>query len=320
MQKVPKVKSAILDAVANGLSQNPKKLPSWLFYNEKGDQIFQSITKLDEYYPTKAEFEILEKYRKELIRYFSYSHNHFDLIELGPGDGMKTEILLSRLTEAAIPFTYKPIDISENVLFQLQDTLKSKFPSLRMEPAVGKYEDALKRLTDDEEQKVILFLGANIGNYSLGDAQAFLNMMGDSISIADLVLLGFDLKKNPRTVAAAYDDARGVTAEFNLNLLHRLNEELGATFDVNNFIHYPLYDPVSGEARSYLVSIKPQSVYVHSLQKVFTFSAWEAIHTEVSQKYDMRMIKEMSGAAGLEIIATFFDSKQYFCDVLFRKK
>jgi L-histidine Nalpha-methyltransferase len=320
MQKASKIESAIGRAVGNGLSQNPKHLPSWLFYNEQGDQIFQSITRLDEYYPTKSEFEILRKYRNELVKYFSYCHNHFDLIELGPGEGLKTEILLSRLTETAIPFTYKPIDISENVLFQLQDTLKSKFPSLRMEPAVGSYEDGLKRLSQNEEQKVILFLGANIGNFTLSDAGGFLNMIGSVISISDLVLIGFDLKKNPRTIAAAYDDARGVTADFNLNLLHRLNEELGATFDVDNFMHYPLYDPVSGEARSYLVSIKPQSVYIQSLQKVFKFGAWEAIHTEVSQKYDMEMIREMSRAAGLEIIETFFDSKQYFCDVLFRKK
>jgi L-histidine Nalpha-methyltransferase len=320
MQKVSQVQSAIARAVESGLSKNPKQLPSWLFYNEKGDEIFQSIMRLDEYYPTKSEYEILKKHSAELIKYFSYSHNHFDLMELGAGDAMKTEVLLQKLIEKDIPFTYKPVDISENVLFQLQERLKVRFPSLRIEPGVGHFEDALKSVGEEDEHKVILFLGANIGNYSLHDAQVFLNMVGNSMSISDLVLIGFDLKKNPRTIQAAYDDTKGITAEFNLNLLHRLNEELGATFDVNNFIHYPLYDPVLGEARSYLVSIRQQSVYIHALKKVFTFGAWETIHTEVSQKYDMQMIREMSGAAGLEIIETFCDSRQYFCDVLLRKR
>lgn len=313
------VDSAIIEAVDQGLSSTPKSLPSWLFYDEAGDELFQSIMTLPEYYPTRCEHEILEENKRSIANYFAYDHSAFDLIELGAGDAMKTKVLLRQLTASNMEFTYSPVDVSESVLAELQQKLLIEIPELRVHPLVGRYEEAFDRFLSEYSRKVILFLGANIGNYSLHDAQMFLSRLAVTMGVHDLLFIGFDLKKDPRVIQRAYDDTSGVTANFNLNLLRRLNTELGADFKAEQFQHYPSYDPVSGAARSYLVSRIDQEVTIGLLHKKFQFKAWEPVYTEISQKYDDEMITSLSKNAGLEIVDQFTDSRHYFCNVLLRK-
>ena len=306
----------ILRAVDEGLSSTPKSLPSWLFYDETGDKLFQSIMKLPQYYLTRSEYEILQSHKERMLAYFKIKDEPFSLIELGAGDGVKTEVLIQYFVSNNVNFNYLPVDISASVLELLRNKLTSKFPALDVNPLRLHYEDSLKSLTDDQTRKVVLFLGANIGNYTIEGAQHFLYQLAADFTSKDLLLIGFDLKKNPQVILNAYNDPAGVTRQFNMNLLERLNRELDADFKLSNFIHYPVYHPVSGTAESYLISTCDQEIYIDALRKTFTFSAWETIHTEVSQKYDLEMITHMISKAGFEIVDRFFDRKQMFCDVL----
>jgi L-histidine Nalpha-methyltransferase len=309
----PGVASAV-----SGLMGSPKTLPSWLFYDEQGDKLFQEIMALPEYYITRCEYEILHSYKDDLLNYFNHSIKQFQLIELGAGDALKTELLLRHFLSRGVQFVYTPVDISSAVLDQLQTRLHKKLPDLVINPVHANNNDAIESL-NSRQKKIVFFLGANIGNYTKMEASAFLQALSLSFSERDFALIGFDLKKDPHVIERAYNDSQGITRAFNLNLLHRLNRELGANFDVNNFIHYPYYDPQTGAARSYLVSTKDQEVNIRTLQRVIKFQAWESIRTEVSQKYDLLMIEKLVSEAGLEIVDLFFDADHYFCDVLLKK-
>jgi L-histidine Nalpha-methyltransferase len=319
MRRRHTIGSAVLEAVDHGLSSTPKSLPSWLLYDETGDKLFQSIMTLPEYYPTRCEHEILKDNKKSIADYFEYDHSAFNLIELGAGDAMKTKVLLRQLKESNVEFIYNPVDVSAAVLTELQWKLSDEIPELKIRPVVGRYEEFLARSSSEYDRRVILFLGANIGNYNLHDAGTFLDQLSAAMGIHDFLFIGFDLKKDPRVIQQAYDDVKGVTAEFNLNLLRRLNAELGADFKVEQFQHYPFYDPVRGAARSYLVSKMDQQVMIDLLHKKFHFKAWEPLYTEISQKYDHEMIGSLAKSAGFEIVDQFTDGRQYFCSVLLRK-
>lgn len=308
-------------AVADGLSQNPKRLPGWLFYDEKGDELFQSIMKMPGYYLTRCEYEILDVYKDNLLQLFKDRVKSFNLIELGAGDATKTEILLKHFSRHRADFIYTPIDISGSVLQTLETRLKQSIPDLVITPINNSYEHALAEITGNGLRKIFLFLGANIGNFK-GEraAKDFLNDLVAVMSTDDLLLIGFDLKKDPRLIQAAYDDPDGITREFNLNILHRLNRELGANFNIDWFSHYPCYDAQTGILKSYLISKTSQVVHFENMGWQVHFNQWEVIHTEVSLKYDEAMIKTLAGEAGLETVLWFSDANHYFCDVLLKKK
>lgn len=305
-------------AVEQGLGAKHKSLPSWLFYDEKGDRIFQQIMHMPEYYPTRCEYEILDHHKEDLLRYFESQQSPFQLIELGAGDGLKTEILLKYLCSRHVRFTYRPVDISASVLEQLSRRLKKNLPELDIQPVNKSYYDAVGDLHGDEK-KVIFFLGANIGNFTPQEALGFLKNISVHLEGDGLALIGFDLKKDPRIIARAYDDEGGITKAFNINLLRRLNRELDAQFALTQFDHYASYDPETGAARSFLVSLKDQDVLIGALKKIYHFAHWETINTEISQKYDLLMIEKTLSEAGLEIVDLFFDAGHFFCDVLVRK-
>lgn len=311
--------SEIAKWVEEGLSQKPKRLPSWLFYDKAGDRLFQSIMNMPEYYLTPCEYEILGSNKGVLRKIFTDGTNAFNLIELGAGDGFKTEILLKHFSENNTRFIYTPIDVSENVLKDLKLRLLKSLPNLVIQPNHNRYDDALRSLRQDKSRNIFLFLGANIGNFTTGDAIHFLKRIASVMKDGDLLLIGFDLKKDPRLIQAAYDDPHGITRDFNMNLLERLNRELGADFKSETFCHYPFYNPETAQNKSYLVSKIKQNVYIKSVEKSFHFDAWEIIHTEVSQKYDHGMIDTLAAEAGLQIAQHFYDSKRYFSDVLLRK-
>lgn len=306
--------------IKEGLNRSPKTLPSRYFYNDIGDELFQKIMDLDEYYLTRAEFEIFVRQKTEILNAFLGDKESFRLVELGAGDGTKTKVLLAHFMNEQVSFTYSPIDISGSVLESLKEDLKQEIPSLKVEPVVGEYFKALEELSENDDTKeVVLFLGSNIGNFPRKAGIDFLKHVGDNLSQGDMLLIGFDLMKDPRKVLAAYNDKEGVTKAFNMNLLTRINEELGANFDVDGFDHFPTYDPLTGETKSHIVSKKKQQVYIEALGEEFTFDAWEALHTEVSQKYSCKMIEEYADAAGFKIVKNFTDSNNYFVDSLWEK-
>lgn len=307
--------------VQEGLSASPKRLSSKYFYDEEGDRIFQSIMEMPEYYLTRSEFEILEMNKKPLLELFKNGSGRFNLIEFGAGDGLKTKILLRYFTSEQADFRYIPIDISGNVLQLLEEDLKEQLPGLQVEPLQDDYFQALSRLSQRAEcREVVLFLGSNIGNFSESEAIDFLRKLSNNLNAGDLMLIGFDLKKDPELVRKAYNDPAGITRAFNMNLLKRINRELGGDFDLQQFQHYQMYDPQSGEARSFLISRKKQQVYIKELGEKFSFEAWEPVHVEISRKYDLPTIEKYAMHAGFEISELFYDCRHYYVNALWQKK
>ncbi len=303
--------------ILEGLTSTPKRLPSKYFYDKNGDKLFQEIMQLEEYYLTSCEHEILTTYKDTLLHLFNEGDRPFNLVEFGAGDGYKTKILLRYFLEKEIDFEYVPIDISKNVLEILTNNLKEELPDLAVRPIVNDYFSALHNLRSKGRRNIILFLGSNIGNFSQEQAFDFLSRIYSEIKRGDLLLIGFDLKKDPHVILSAYNDAKGITRAFNMNLLHRINRELNAAIDVDKFMHYPVYNPLTGTAKSYLVSAEIQKIEIqgHTIE----LDAWEAIHTEVSQKFAHSDINRMASLTGFTDLENFHDKRQYFVDALWKK-
>lgn len=300
--------------VSVGLSSGQKKLSSRYFYDEVGDKLFQKIMNLDEYYLSRAEHNIFEKQADRVLELMNPKEN-FRIIELGAGDGFKTKTLLSYFTEKHIEFSYSPVDISASVLDTLVLNLKAELPSMHVEPLPGDYFQVLEKLNfNDNEHNVVYFLGSNIGNFLNEPAIDFLSTIRKNLFEGDRMMIGFDLKKEPQKILSAYNDKEGITKAFNLNVLSRINKEMGGTFDLDSFMHYPVYDPRSGECRSYLLSTKDQDVHVESLRTSFHFKKWETIFVEVSKKYDLAEIQLLAESSGFRVVDNLFDDDRQFTD------
>lgn len=306
--------------VRRGLSSEPKFLSSKYFYDDEGSRLFQEIMKLPEYYLTRCELEIFSTQTKRIYETFGAERGgEFDLIELGAGDGAKTSVLVDYFLERNAQFTYVPIDISEEALHFLTEKFTVQFPTLSIQTERGDYFRALETFqSKSKKRKIILFLGSNIGNFGRQQAQDFFAGLRAAMNDADRLFIGFDLQKDPRTILRAYDDPQGVTAEFNLNLLTRINRELGADFNPADFSHYASYHPIEGAARSFLMSRKTQTVSIKALNATFEFAAWEPIFMEISQKYNLAMIEDLARASGFQIAENFFDGKNYYADSLWK--
>ncbi|MTI22589.1 L-histidine N(alpha)-methyltransferase [Fulvivirga sp. RKSG066] len=303
--------------VIKGLSDTPKQLPSKYFYDEKGDKLFQKIMALDEYYLTNSEYEILDTYKSQLLSLFGSDVGKFNLVEFGAGDGYKTKVLLKHFLEKEARFKYVPIDISGNVLNILENSLKKELPDLKVEGIENDYFRALQQLENNGTRNVVLFLGSNIGNFTGDQAFNFLKGLYDGLHRGDMVMIGFDLKKDPSVILKAYDDSEGVTRAFNFNLLDRINKELGANFDLDKFRHFPSYNPQTGTTESYLISTERQQVELQG--QVIDFDPWESIHMEISQKYGMRDVSNLALQAGFTIAQNFYDKNSYYVDSVWRK-
>ena len=303
--------------VAEGLHRAPKTLSSMYFYDDAGSRLFQQIMDLPEYYPTRAEFAIFREHGAAIAAALSPAGGgDFALVELGAGDGAKTKLLLRELLAAGTPFTYAPVDISAGAMTGLVASLKQELPALHVAPVVAAYATALTQLRTRPGSKAVLFLGSNIGNFGPAERLDFLRQLAAPLAPADRLLIGFDLQKDPRRIRAAYDDAQGVTAAFNLNLLARLNRELGADFDLAHWQHYTDYSPLNGAVRSFLVSTRAQSVRMAVLDETFDFAAWEVIHTENSYKFTLPQIEDLAAKAGLRVVEYFTDEATDFADVV----
>jgi dimethylhistidine N-methyltransferase len=310
-----------LNDVDKGLSSTPKYLLSKYFYDKKGDALFVDIMNMPEYYLTRAEFDIFKNQTQNIIEALQLNKNtFFELIELGAGDGTKTKELLKVLDTENYDFNYVPIDISQNALEQLKQSVNKELPNVKTKTKQGDYFNVLASLKQSNHPKIILFLGSNLGNLSDAQAEDFLSKLSDSLRPNDKVLLGLDLIKSRDIVLPAYNDSQGITKRFNLNLLDRINNELGADFDTNAFIHQPEYTEEEGIARSYIVSTTNQNVTVKSLNKTFHFMEGERVHTETSRKYNDSILNSYLKTTSLQVIDKLMDSNTHFADYILDKK
>jgi L-histidine N-alpha-methyltransferase len=302
--------------VMAGLLASPKHLSSKYFYDAIGDKLFQDLMNCAEYYPTNCELEIFSEKTAELGNAMIANGDAFDLIELGAGDATKSSYLLKYLLDQRADFTYLPIDISENIINYLNITLPVVLPGLQITGLNGDYFDMLKKANAaSDKRKVVMFLGSNVGNMPIPEATEFCKEIRKHLSRGDRMLIGIDLKKNPKTVLAAYNDKEGITKKFNLNLLDRINRELNADFNVSQFDHYPTYDPVTGACKSYLISLTDQTVKVNGGENIH-FLKDEYIYMEISQKYTVAQTDELATASGFKTIDHFYDEKKWFMDAV----
>lgn len=302
-----------------GLSERPKRLPSRYFYDDEGSRLFQRIMALPEYYLTACEREILEAHAGSIAE--RIAGRPVDVIDLGAGDGDKTLVLLGELARRGADFRYVPIDISEAAMKAVLAAVEADLPGVRAEGVVSEYVDGIHWLGREREggrRALVLFLGSNIGNFDRPHARALLRRMWTALRPGDRMLIGFDLKKDIDVLLAAYNDEAGVTAAFNLNLLSRINRELGGGFDLDAWRHFGTYDVFSGAMKSYLVSRERQRVEVAALSQVFDFEPWEPVHTEYSYKYLRSDVTRLAADTGFEVEAEHLDERGWFVDSLWR--
>lgn len=301
--------------VVRGLCAEQKYLSSKYFYDEKGSRIFQEIMQLEEYYLPECETEILVQQSGQILNQIHF--DELDVIELGAGDGTKTVVFLEKAVQMGKEITYFPMDISADILVVNQQHVRKRLKDLAVVPLAGDYFVTIKELKRREKPRLVMFMGSNIGNYQGEKAIEFIRFINDFLNPGDFFLMGVDLKKNPHVIRAAYNDEGGVTKRFNLNLLERINRELGGDFELKAFEHYGVYNPLDGEALSFLVSLEDQDVHIGN--QTFHFDEYETIHTEISQKYSLKELDQMAVKTGFSWDRHFTDSKGYYSLSLFRK-
>lgn len=295
----------MLKEVLEALSQPQKQLPSKYFYDERGSDLFEKITRLDEYYLTRCEKEILRKNIKEIAGRFG---DDVMLIELGSGSSYKTRFLLEELSDLS---TYIPVDISEEFLLKTVNQLRREYPRISIIPVFQDYTSHfdLPVSASIDPKQIVYFPGSTIGNFAPPEANIFLKNIAEVTKANSEMLIGVDLKKDSAVLEAAYNDQKGITAEFNKNILRRLNQELDANFDLDSFAHKAFYNESAGRIEMHLVSTQKQTVPI--ADKSFRFEEGETIHTENSYKYSIDEFAELvSEWYAVEKVWT--DPKNYF--------
>lgn len=305
--------------VIEGLSMTPKRLPSKYFYDAKGDELFLDIMACKDYYLTRCEMEIFTGQAECIAQTICNECEEFDMIEFGPGNCSKSKHLLHELLNKGARFNYIPVDISYDVIWEIEFNLPRELPGIKISSIHGDYYQMLNAHSAvSGRRKVILSLGANIGSMSQAQCNAFIGDLRNSLSKGDIVLMGFDLVKDPNIIRAAYNDSEGITREFNLNLLRRMSKELGALLDVSAFEHYSDYDPMTGACKSYLVAVADTSIDLGG--ETFKLSQHEPIWMEVSQKYTLGQITDMALTNDFQPVGLFTDSCGWFADVFWEAK
>lgn len=302
--------------VRTGLLARPKKLFPKYFYDELGSKLFDAICLLPEYYPTRAENEILERYADEIA---VAVEGYKTLLEMGSGSASKTRSIIEALLKQQADLLFIPVDISATALETSSRVLLQSYPKLRIEAYAGDYYDGLAALRERPEgaHTLALFLGSNIGNFDADEANRFLRALRNVLRAGDALLLGADLKKEPSILEAAYDDALGVTAAFDRNLLVRINRELEADFNPRGFRHFAIYNQEIGCVESYLESLREQTVHLGKLDLDIRFEQGERIHTENSYKYDLEGLSSMAALTGFTRARTWLDAREQFSSNLF---
>jgi len=292
-----------------GLSASPKHLPSWLFYDEAGSALFEQITELPEYYLTRTERTIFESYAGEILQAAGTS---LTMVELGAGTASKTSILIEELMQRQARSLFYPIDVSPSALQEAVTQLAKRFPQLRVNPIVADYTGGVEALSRISGRKLVLYIGSSIGNFELDESVRMLRRIRRSLRSGDGLLLGADFAKSPKILVPAYDDAQGVTAAFNKNILARLNRELDADFDLDAFRHVALWNKRCSRMEIYLESECPQRVFLPAIDLDIEFAAGERMHTENSYKYTMEMIENILRESGFQLEQSWHDRKKWF--------
>lgn len=306
-------REALVREVRRGLIARPRSLSPWMFYDAEGSRLFERITTLPEYYPTRTETAILSKYADAIIGAAAHDRSlPLRLVELGAGTALKTRILL----EAALRFSdeviYMPVDVCSDALEVASQNVACALPEVRLQPIVQNYVSHPLQLEPFDGTTLALYIGTSIGNFSRAEAQFILRRLGAQLQTGDALLLGTDMIKDEATLLAAYDDRDGVTATFNLNILRRLNRELTANFDAARFRHRVLWNSTESRIEMHLESTHQHVVNIEDAGLHLHFMRGETIHTENSYKFTDQGIRNLLGAAGFEVRETWKDSRSLY--------
>jgi len=311
-----KIEKSFAEEISFSLSQNSKFINPKFFYDSKGSSLFESICLLPEYYPTRTELDILKNLESDLLPFLD---EQTKLVELGSGASVKTRVLIDIFTKLQTKTEYFPIDISE-ILTESSEQLLKDYGTLQITGIIDTYEGGLEFLKNyDEKKNLIIFLGSSFGNFTPTNGKTFLKNIFSTMKSGDLFLIGLDLVKDKNILESAYNDSADITAQFNLNVLSRINDELDADFDLNNFSHYSIYNESDQRIEMNLKSLVSQSVIISKSNLLLNLEKNELIHTEFSHKYQVNQIKKILYDAGFEIKKMWLDDKKYFSLTLVSK-
>jgi dimethylhistidine N-methyltransferase len=304
-----KIEKTFAEEIYSSLNRNSKFITPKFFYDKKGSDLFEQICTLPEYYPTRTEIAILKNLQTELPIYLD---DTFRLVELGSGASVKTRIILDIFTTMQTSVEYIPIDISE-ILAESSEQLLKDYDNLHITGIIDTYEGGLEFLENyDDKKNLIIFLGSSFGNFSPNEGKSFLQKINSTMKPNDLFLIGLDLVKETHILESAYDDSQGITAQFNLNVLSRINDELEANFDLNNFSHYSTYNEEYQRVEMYLKSLTSQSVVVSKSNLLLHLEKNELIHTEHSHKFNLSQVRNLLASTGFKIHHVWLDDKKHF--------
>lgn len=311
------VEQSFADEISNTLSNSKKYIPPKFFYDQKGSQLFEQICKLPEYYPTRTEIEILKKIKTNLA---DYVDNSFKIVELGSGSSNKTNLILDVFDEFQGQIDYFPIDISD-ILTESSEILLQNYSNLHITGIVDTYEEGLDFIEKyDTKNNLILFLGSSFGNFIPSDGENFLHKINSIMKTNDLFLIGLDLVKEKSVLESAYNDKQGITAKFNLNVLSRINAELDADFELDNFEHYAIYNESKQRIEMYLKSLVNQTVTISKSNISLKLSRNELIHTEYSHKYTLSQIENIMKKTGFKLQHIWTDDAKFYSLILVSKE
>ncbi|MDH3658094.1 MAG: L-histidine N(alpha)-methyltransferase [Nitrosopumilus sp.] len=311
-----KIEKTFAEEISSSLIGNSKFITPKFFYDKKGSDLFEKICTLSEYYPTRTEIDILKNLSIELS---SYLDETFRLVELGSGASVKTRLILDIFTSLQDTTEYFPIDISE-ILTESSEQLLKDYDGLHITGIIDTYEGGLEFLKNyDDKKNLIIFLGSSFGNFSPNAGREFLKKINSTMKSGDLFLIGLDLIKDKQILESAYNDSLGVTAQFNLNVLSRINDELDADFNLDNFLHYSIYNKEDQRIEMYLKSLVRQSIIISKSNLLLNLEKNELIHTEYSHKYSLDQIRELLESVGFKINHVWLDDKKYFSLTLVSK-
>jgi len=313
LPKLPTIASNPVAAeVFNGLTEQPKTLSPWLFYDQEGSRLFEEITELPEYYVTRTERNILAQHADEIVSAAAGGRD-LSIIELGAGTATKTGLLLNAAVELQGSVTYYPIDVSATALEEAQTRLEAEMPDVTVEPIVADYTEGMRQNSAVHTgRRLVLYIGSSIGNFSPADAVEVLRGVRAQLVPGDSLLLGTDMVKDTRLLLAAYDDEAGVTAKFNMNLLTRMNRELGANFNPQIFRHQARWNEQQSRIEMHLESLLAQKVLVRALDLQVRFKLGETIHTENSYKFTDQRVLSLLSRAGFKLRQQWSDAKGWF--------
>jgi L-histidine Nalpha-methyltransferase len=298
----------LADDVLDGLTKPFKELPPKHFYDTRGSELFDQICELPEYYPTRTERAILENHASDIVE----AANTEELLELGSGYATKTRVLLDAMADNGSLRRYLPFDVAASVVRRTAEDLVEEYPGLNVHGVVGDFERHLDRVPSPDGPRIVAFLGGTIGNFPPGSRRRFLRGIASTLGPDDRLLLGTDLVKDPETIRRAYDDDAGITAEFNRNLLHVVNRELGADFDPDGFEHVALFDTEREWIEMRLRALRTATVNIPAIDLEVSFAAGEEVRTEISAKFTRERLEGDYAAAGLELTDWFTDPDRLF--------